>query len=102
MAAAFSAIFLLMSVSEKYLNFKIPIITTLGQNTLGIFLFHGFVIQLLRYKPFMSIDNMFPLSCCFAVYCWFSAVLFLTSWSISYCAAAGFAKNCPCERFQIN
>lgn len=59
MAAAFSAIFLLMSVSEKYLNFKIPIITTLGQNTLGILLFHGFVIQLLRYKPFMSIDNMF-------------------------------------------
>lgn len=60
-AAAFGAIFLLMGISEKYLNFKIPVITTLGQNTLGIFLFHGFVIQLLRYKPFMSIDSVFSL-----------------------------------------
>lgn len=60
-AAAFSAIFLLMGVSEKYLDLKIPIMTTLGQNTLGIFLFHGFVVQLLHYKPFVSVDSVLSL-----------------------------------------
>lgn len=57
MIAAFCAIILILCVSEKYLNYKIPIITVIGQNTWGVYLFHGFIMRLFQYKLPASIDT---------------------------------------------
>lgn len=41
---------LILVLAETCLKRKIPIITMLGENTLPIYLFHGFVVYLVQYK----------------------------------------------------
>ena len=37
-------------VLKPLLNFRIPLITTLGQNTLPVFLLHGFIVKYIGYR----------------------------------------------------
>ncbi len=45
------------------LNIKIPVLTSIGQNTMPVFLFHGFVIRTLKYKDTLVINQLgyFPI-----------------------------------------
>ena len=47
---AASAVFLLFVVAAPRMKRRLPLLTTLGQNSLSIYLLHGFLIQLLRLK----------------------------------------------------
>ena len=50
MCCAASAVFLLFVVAAPRMKRRLPLLTTLGQNSLSIYLLHGFLIQLLRLK----------------------------------------------------
>lgn len=50
MCCAACMIFLLFMGLAACLNKRIPVVTALGQNTLSIYLIHGFFIQLIRLK----------------------------------------------------
>lgn len=50
MCCAASAIFLLFVGLGPHLKRRIPVVTMVGQNTLSVYLLHGFLIQLLRLK----------------------------------------------------
>ena len=50
MCCAASVIFLLFAGLAPHLKRRIPVITVLGQNTLSIYLLHGFFFHLLRLK----------------------------------------------------
>lgn len=50
MCCAASVICLLLTGLVPCLKGRLPVITTLGQNTLSIYLLHGFLVQLLRPK----------------------------------------------------
>ncbi|MCI7472246.1 MAG: acyltransferase family protein [Clostridiales bacterium] len=54
MCCAASVIFLLFAGLVSHLKHRIPVITVLGQNTLPIYLLHGFIVQMIRMKaPWM-------------------------------------------------
>ena len=50
MACAGSVILLLFGVAARGLRLRIPVLTTLGQNTLSIYLFHGFVVRFIQNR----------------------------------------------------
>ena len=52
-----SMILLLLLVSEEWLRRRIPVLTTLGQNSLSIYIFHGFILRWIRYRQSGLIDG---------------------------------------------
>ena len=57
MAASFAWIFLLINLFKDYFNYKIPVVTMIGQNTFPVFLLHGFVMRAIPVK-FVGIWNI--------------------------------------------
>lgn len=47
---AFLWILVFYSVVRPFVNVRIPLVTTLGQNTLPIFLLHGFIVRFIRHR----------------------------------------------------
>ncbi len=43
-------IFVLCFILRPFINVRIPLITTLGQNTIFVFLLHGFIVKYIGYK----------------------------------------------------
>lgn len=57
-AVALAWLTFLVRVLLPLLDRPIPLVTTLGKNTLPVFLLHGFVIQFLRYHQLLSRANL--------------------------------------------
>lgn len=61
MCCAASVIFLLFVVVGKRLDQKIPVLTVLGQNSLSIYLFHGFLVRLVQYRYHFLYDGVWEM-----------------------------------------